>query len=354
MIGLKSTNMMCSAPKRNMRLQARIGYGGPDYHKPQRNLALDLVRVTESAAIGASRWLGKGDKYAADLCAVEEMRNMLNTIEMDGVVVIGEGEKDQSAMLYCGEKVGNSHHPLKMDIAVDPLDGTTLVAGGRDGACSVISLSPRGTLYDPRKAFYMEKLCVGPKVPPDMVSLDSSTEHNLKVVSACLRKPLSEVTVVILDRPRHADLIQECRDVGVRIKLISDGDVDGAISTCMPESGVDVLMGIGGSPEGVLAACALKILGGSIQARLWAKDDEELDRMEDDGYDFDKILHTKDLCKGNDIFFALTGVTDGGLVDGVRFVQDGATTHSIVMRSKSGTIRYITTHHHWNDLDART
>lgn len=329
----------------------RAGATGPDYSMVQRNIALDLVRVTEAAALSGARWLGKGDKNAADDGAVNMMRKVLNSVEIDGTVVIGEGEKDAAPMLYRGEQVGSKHCPQKVDIAVDPLDGTTLVAHGKNGAVSVIALSEKGTLFDPRSAFYMEKLAVGPDVPPQMVSLDYSVERNLRIVAAYRRKPLEELTVVILDRDRHSELIAECRRLGVRIRLISDGDVAAAIDVANPDPAVDIMLGVGGSPEGVIAACALKIMGGSIQTRLWAKDAAQREKLVSEGYDMDRIMHTNDLCCGDDVFFALTGVTDGNLVKGVRFVSGGAITTSLVMRSRSGTVRHIETHHKWNDYN---
>jgi fructose-1,6-bisphosphatase II len=335
----------------NYKRRLVVSKSGPDYSVVQRNVALDLVRVTEAAALGAAKWLGKGDKNAADAGAVELMRKVINTVEIDGKIVIGEGEKDKAPMLYCGEKVGSERHSVKVDIAVDPLDGTTLVAHGKNGAVSVIALAEKGTLFNPKNAFYMEKLVVGPNVPADMISLDNTLEQNMKIVSAYLKKPLSDVTVVMLDRERHTQLIKECRKIGVRIRLISDGDVGASIDVAKEDSPVDVLIGIGGSPEGVIAACAMKIMGGSIQARLWAKDDKERNMLLKNGLDTTKILTTNDLCKGKDVFFAATGVTDSDLLKGVRFVSGGAITHSVVMRSKSGTIRYLESHHKWNDYN---
>lgn len=309
-------------------------------------MALELVRVTEAAALAAARWLGKGDKNSADQAAVDMMRKVLNDIPMDGVVVIGEGEKDEAPMLYCGEHIGDGTPPM-VDIAVDPLDGTTLTAQGRSGAIAVIALAERGCMYDPGPCFYMEKLAVGPGVDPRRVSLDYSVAHNLEAVANCLGKPVSDVTVLVLDRPRHAKLIADIRAAGARIRMISDGDVGGAIETAKPEAPVDVMMGIGGTPEGVIAAAALKCMGGSIQGRLWAKNEQEAEAIRASGRDLTKILYTDDLVKGNDCFFAATGVSDGDLVRGVRFYSGGASTNSVVMRGKSQTVRYIETFHKW-------
>eukprot|EP00878_Enallax_costatus_P000604 GHUV01000705.1.p1 GENE.GHUV01000705.1~~GHUV01000705.1.p1 ORF type:complete len:427 (+),score=98.84 GHUV01000705.1:278-1558(+) len=326
--------------------QARSDTGGPDYTAPSRNLALELVRVTEAAALAAARWLGKGDKNAADQAAVDMMRKVLNEIQMDGIVVIGEGEKDEAPMLYCGEHIGDGSPP-KVDIAVDPLDGTTLTAQGRSGALAVIALAERGCLYDPGPSFYMEKLAVGPGVDPRRVSLNYSVAHNLEAVANCLGKPVSDVTVLVLDRPRHAKLIQEIRGAGARIRMISDGDVGGAIETAKPEAPVDIMMGIGGTPEGVIAAAALKCMGGSLQGRLWARSEEDAAAIKASGRDMSQILYTEDLVKGNDCFFAATGVSDGDLLRGVRFFSGGASSNSVVMRGKSQTVRYIETFHKW-------
>nr|QKY14893.1 fructose 1,6-bisphosphatase Ii (FBP) [Polytomella parva] len=320
---------------------------GPDYVSVQRNVALELVRVTEAAALAAGRWFGKGDKNAADQAAVDMMRKVLNSVSMDGIVVIGEGEKDEAPMLYCGEQIGDGSLQPKVDIAVDPLDGTTLTAQGRNGAISVIAVAERGALFDPGPCMYMEKLAVGPHVDPDSVSLDYPIKHNLKWVAKALDKPVSDVTVVILDRPRHLDIIKQCREAGARIRLISDGDVAGAIEVAKAGTAVDIMMGVGGTPEGVIAACALKCMGGHIQGRLWPRSEEERRIAVERGYDLNKILTIDDLCKGNDVFFAATGVSDGDLLRGVRYYSGGASTCSIVMRCKSGTVRFIETHHKW-------
>ncbi|KAK9818126.1 hypothetical protein WJX72_007522 [[Myrmecia] bisecta] len=319
---------------------------GPDYSSVQRNLALELVRVTEAAALASGAWLGKGDKNAADQAAVDMMRKVLNTVHCDGVIVIGEGEKDEAPMLYCGEKIGTGTE-LQVDIAVDPLDGTTLISQGRNGAVSVIALAERGALFDPGPCMYMEKLAVGPEVDPEAVSLESTIEENLKAVAATLGKDVSETTVIILDRPRHAGIIKQCREAGARIRLISDGDVAAAIQVAQPGSSVDVMMGIGGTPEGVIAAAALKCMGGHLQGRLWPRTDDERERAVAAGYDIKKVLTTDDLCSGDQVFFAATGVSDGDLLRGVRYFSGGATTNSIVMRSQSGTVRLIETTHKW-------
>lgn len=320
---------------------------GPDYTAPSRNLALELVRVTEAAALASARWFGKGDKEAADQAAVDVMRRVLADIKMDGVVVIGEGEKDAAPMLYCGEAIGDGSPPA-VDIAVDPLDGTTLTAQGRSGALSVIALAERGAMFNPGPAFYMEKLAVGPGVDPRRVSLKYSVAHNLEAIANCLGKPVSDVTVLILDRPRHAELIRQIREAGARIRMISDGDVGGAIETAKPGAPVDVLMGVGGTPEGVIAAAALKCMGGHIEGRLWPRNDEDRAAITAAGLDCETILGIEDLVKGDDVFFAATGVSDSDLVRGVRYTSGGATTSSIVMRARSGTVRYIESHHRWS------
>ncbi|GLC34311.1 hypothetical protein PLESTF_000875600 [Pleodorina starrii] len=320
---------------------------GPDYSMVQRNLALELVRVTEAAALAAGRWFGKGDKNAADQAAVDMMRKVLNSVAMDGVVVIGEGEKDEAPMLYCGEGIGDGSMFPKVDIAVDPLDGTSLTSQGRNGAISVIAVAEQGSLFDPGPCMYMEKLAVGPQVDPESVSLDFSVRHNIKWVARALDKPISDVTVLMLDRPRHADLIRQCREAGARIRLISDGDVAGAIEVAKAGAPIDMMMGIGGTPEGVIAACALKCMGGHIQGRLWPRNDKERQEALARGYDLNKILLTDDLCRGDDVFFAATGVSDGDLLRGVRYYSGGASTNSIVMRCKSGTVRFVETYHKW-------
>lgn len=313
-----------------------------------RNLALELVRVTESAAIAASAWMGRGDKNGADGAAVEAMRAALRTVSMDGVVIIGEGEKDEAPMLFNGERIGDGSAP-RVDIAVDPIEGTTPTALGRGNALSVIALSEAGTMFDPGPCVYMEKLAVGPEAKGH-VSLDMSPSENLKAVAKAKGIPISEVTAVILDRDRHSNLIQEVREAGARIRLIGDGDVAAAISTAWDSSGADILLGVGGTPEGVVAAAALLSMGGEIQGRLWPRNESEKGLAVAAGYDVTKILYTNDLIKGNNCFFAATGITDGELLRGVHFNKKGAITQSLVMRSKSGTVRQIEARHNFAKL----
>ena len=315
---------------------------------PDRNIAMELMRATEAAALAGGRWMGRGDKNAADGAAVEAMRVVLNGVSMDGLVVIGEGEKDEAPMLFNGEQIGDGSAP-QMDIAVDPIDGTTLTSLGRGGAIAVIAMSERGTMYDPGPCVYMEKIAVGPAAA-DVIDLNAPVKANLEAVAKALGEKVRDVTAVILDRPRHEDIIKECREAGARIRLIPDGDVAGAISVAWRNSGNDILFGIGGTPEGVIAAAALKCLGGSIQGRLWPRDDAERKAAEDAGYDLNRVLTLDDLVAGNDVFFAATGITDGELLRGVRYWGDGAGTQSLVMRSKSGTIRIIDATHRWNKL----
>jgi fructose-1,6-bisphosphatase II len=309
---------------------------------------MELARVTEAAAMAAARWMGRGDKEAADGAAVDAMRAVLNGVSMDGIVVIGEGEKDEAPMLYNGERIGDGHPP-EVDIAVDPIDGTTLTSLGRPNALSVIALSERGTMFDPGPCVYMEKIAAGPEAA-EVINLEAPVKANLEAVAKALGKDAEDVTVVILDRDRHQDIVHECREAGSRIRLIPDGDVAGAISVAWPESGADLLLGIGGTPEGVIAACALKCLGGNLQGRLWPRNDDERQRAIDAGYDLDRVLSIDDLVAGDDVFFSATGVTDGELLRGVRFRGDGASTQSLVMRSKSGTIRRIDATHRWRKL----
>jgi len=316
--------------------------------EPDRNLALELVRVTEAAALAAGRWMGRGDREAADRAAVEAMRLMLRSIDMDGVVVIGEGEKDEAPMLYNGERIGNGRPP-QVDVAVDPIDGTRLLALGRPGALAVIALSERGTMFSPGRIVYMSKLAVGPEAR-EAIDLDAPVAENLRRIARAKGKDIDDLTVVILDRDRHADLIREVRAAGARIKLIPDGDVSAALMTAFPDSGIDVLMGIGGSPEGVITAAALKCLGGEIQARLWPRNEEERRFAAEMGYDLRRILTADDLVRGDNIFFAATRITDGEILRGVRYTGAGARTHSLVMRSRSGTIRFVEAHHRWDKL----
>jgi fructose-1,6-bisphosphatase II len=316
--------------------------------RPDRNIAMELMRATEAAALAGGRWLGRGDKIAADGAAVEAMRLVLSGVSMDGVVVIGEGEKDEAPMLFNGEQLGDGSPP-SLDIAVDPIDGTTLTSLGRSGAISVIAMSERGTMYDPGPCVYMEKIAAGPAAA-DVIDLNAPVTANLEAVAKALGEKVSDVTAVILDRDRHGDLIRECREAGARIRLIPDGDVAGAIQVSWRNSGTDVLFGIGGTPEGVIAACALKCLGGTIQGRLWPRNDDERRAALDAGYDLDRVLLLDDLVSGDDVFFAATGISDGELLRGVRYWGDGAGTQSLVMRSKSGTIRMVDATHRWTKL----
>jgi len=306
---------------------------------PDRNLAMELVRVTEAAALASARWMGRGDKEGADGAATEAMRVILSSVSMDGVIVIGEGEKDDAPMLYNGERVGDGSQP-ETDIAVDPLEGTTLTALGRGNALCVIAVSARGTMFDPGPCFYMNKLAVGAEAAG---SIDIT--QSLKSVASALKKSVRDMTAVVLDRPRHDELIAELRGAGARIRLIQDGDVAGAISTGWPESGADILFGVGGTPEGVISAAALKCMGGEIQAQLAPRSDSERTNVLAAGFDLDKVIHTDDLVSGDNCFFAATGVTDGDLLHGVHYDSRGATTQSLVMRSKSGTVRSISARH---------
>jgi fructose-1,6-bisphosphatase II len=315
---------------------------------PDRNLALELVRVTEAAAMAAARWMGRGDKEGADGAAVDAMRIVLGGVPMDGIVVIGEGEKDEAPMLYNQERIGDGTPPLT-DVAVDPIDGTTLTALGRGGALSVIAVSERGSMFNPGPCVYMEKIAVGPEAA-GAISIERSVVDNVRAVAEAKGESPRDVTVVVLDRPRHAQLIHQVRETGARIRLIPDGDVAGAISTAWSESGADILLGIGGTPEGVIAAAALKCMGGEIQGRLWPRDDAERAAAEDLGYDIGRVLGTDDLVEGDNCFFAATGITDGELLRGVHYDRFGAATESLVMRSKSGTVRRISARHRLKKL----
>ncbi|MEY2627637.1 MAG: class fructose-bisphosphatase [Actinomycetota bacterium] len=316
--------------------------------KPDRNLALELVRVTESAALAASRWVGRGDKNGADGAAVEAMRTVLATVPMDGLVVIGEGEKDDAPMLFNGEAVGDGSDP-KTDVAVDPIDGTTLTSLGLGNALSVIAVSERNTMFDPGPCMYMEKIAVGPEAV-GAIDITASATQNLRWVARAKNESVRDLTVMILDRDRHKELIEEVRSTGARIKLIKDGDIFGAIATAWPSAGVDVLFGIGGTPEGVVSAAALKCMGGEIQGRLWPRNEAERNAAVAAGYDISRVLTTDDLVRGDNCFFAATGVTDGELLRGVRFDSRGAHTQSLVMRSLSGTVRLIDAHHRLDKL----
>jgi fructose-1,6-bisphosphatase II len=317
---------------------------------PDRNLALELVRTTEAAAIAASRWMGRGDKNAADHAAVEAMRRVLHSVSMNGVVVIGEGEKDEAPMLYNGEVVGDGSGSLA-DVAVDPIDGTTLTSLGRGNALAVIAVSDKGTMFDPGPCVYMEKIAVGP-AGKGLIDINASATENLERLAKAKGENVRNITAVILDRDRHADLIAEVRAVGARIRLIPDGDVAGAISTAWAESGADILFGIGGTPEGVIAAAALKCMGGDMQGKLWPRNDKERQAALDAGYDLDRVVDIDDLVRGDNCFFAATGITDGDLMSGVRYRAGSCTTDSLVMRSRSGTIRSIRSEHQLSKLRA--
>ncbi|MCC7366103.1 MAG: class II fructose-bisphosphatase [Dehalococcoidia bacterium] len=317
---------------------------------PDRNIAMELIRTTEAAALAAARWMGRGDKNASDGAAVNAMRLMLDTVDMDGIIVIGEGEKDQAPMLYNGERVGNGSGP-QVDVAVDPIDGTRLLSLGRPGALSVVAVAPRGTLYNPHDVFYMEKIAVGPAAK-GMIDLGAPVRWNIEQVAKAKDLSVEEVTVVILDRDRNTEIVDEVRAAGARIRFITDGDVAGAVMTGLAGTGVDMLLGIGGSPEGVVAACALKAMEGDIQCRLWPRDDNDRKYAAEMGMDLTAVLTIDDLVQSDDVFFAATGVTSGDLLRGVEYVAGGATSESLVMRSRSGTIRRIQTEHHWRKLQA--
>jgi len=315
----------------------------PEHAAPDRNLALELARVTEAAAMASARWVGRGDKNGADGAAVNAMRLLINTVAMNGVVVIGEGEKDAAPMLFNGEHVGDGSGPL-CDVAVDPIDGTRLAANGMPDAISVLAVSARGAMYDPSAVFYMSKLVTGPEAA-DSVDIEAPPRENVAAVARAKHCSPHDVTVIILDRPRHADLISEVRETGARIKLITDGDVAGAIMAAREGTGIDLLLGVGGTPEGVIAACAVKCLGGIILGQLAPRDDAERARALAAGHDLDRVLTTDDLVASDDAFFAATGITNGELLAGVRYRAGGATTHSLVMRARSGTVRTISSEH---------
>jgi fructose-1,6-bisphosphatase II len=316
---------------------------------PDRNLAMELVRVTEAAAMAAGRWIGKGDKEAADQAAVDAMRLVLDTVSMAGVVVIGEGEKDEAPMLYNGEEIGNGQGP-EVDVAVDPLEGTRLTALGMPNAITTVALAERGTMFFPGAAVYMDKIACGPE-SADLIDIEAPPAENVRRVAKARRVSPSEVSVVVLDRDRHEGLIAELREVGAKVLLITDGDVAPAIAAAQPGTGVDLLMGVGGTPEGVLSAAALKCVGGVIQGKLWPRNDDERQSLVDDGFDLDRVLTTDDLVGSQNVFFAATGVTTGALLRGVRYTRDGATTDSIVMRSRSGTVRRIEATHAFQKLE---
>ncbi len=317
---------------------------------PDRNLALELVRVTEAAAMAAGRWVGRGDKNGGDGAAVDAMRALIGTVSMRGVVVIGEGEKDQAPMLYNGEEVGDGTGAL-CDVAVDPIDGTTLMAKGMPNSVAVIAVAERGSMFDPSAVFYMDKIATGQEAAA-VIDITVPVTENIRRVAKAKHGNPEDVTVCILDRPRHEQLVGEVRDAGARIRYISDGDVAGAISAARPGTGVDLLMGVGGTPEGIIAAAALRCMGGAMQARLWPRDDEEREKAVGAGHDLDRVLVTEDLVGGEDIFFCATGITDGELLRGVRYYADSVQTQSIVMRSKSGTIRSLDSLHQLGKLRA--
>jgi fructose-1,6-bisphosphatase II len=316
--------------------------------EPQRNLALELVRVTEAAAMAAGRFMGRNDKIGGDRAAVNAMRLVLNTVEMDGIVVIGEGEKDEAPMLFNGERLGTGRPP-ELDIAVDPIDGTRLLALGRANSLSTVAVSDRHTMWNPGPFVYMNKIAVGP-LGKGMIDIEAPPAVNLRAVARAKGCEVNDLTVVILDRDRHAELISEVRKAGARIRLITDGDVAGALMTAWPDSGIDLLMGVGGTPEGVLSACALKCMGGEIQGKIYPRNQDETDRGRAAGYDVDKVFQMDDLVASDNVFFAATGITDGELLDGVKYFGSGARTHSLVMRSKSGTVREVIAQHRLDKL----
>lgn len=317
---------------------------------PDRNLGLDLARVTETAALAAARWQGRGDKEAADQAAVDGMRAHLGTLSFDGVVVIGEGEKDEAPMLHNGERVGNGGGQA-VDIAVDPVDGTTLTAAGMPGALAVLAVSERGEMFSPGSMVYMDKIAVGPECR-GQVELGAPVSYNLGKVAAAKESDINDLTVMILDRPRNQPYIDAVREAGARIRLIRDGDVSGAIATARPDSGIDLLLGIGGTPEGVLAAAAMRCIGGEIQGRLWARDDADRKLAAEEGFDLTEVIGTRDMVGGANVSFAATGITGGEFLRGVTFSGDGATTHSVMMRSKTGSIRYMDAFHNLLKLEA--
>lgn len=322
----------------------------PQVRKPiERNLAMELVRVTEAAALSSSRYMGYGDKQLVDQAAVDAMRHTLEGISMDGLVVIGEGEKDEAPMLYIGERIGDGHNP-KVDIAVDPIDGTTLLSKGLPGAIAVIAMSARGTMHFPGEVFYMDKICVGP-MAKDAIDINASPGENIRNVAEVMNRKVGEVTVVVLDRPRHEQLLHEIREAGARVKLISDGDVAAGIQAALPNTGVQIAMGIGGTTEGVLTAAAIRCLGGAIQCKPWPRDEQERQAALQAGLDLDHVYSAEELVSGDDVFFAATGASSGDLLRGVRIFGGGAETHSLVMRSRSGTIRWIDAVHNFERLD---
>jgi fructose-1,6-bisphosphatase II len=315
---------------------------------PDRNLAMELVRVTEAAAMAAGRWVGRGDKNSGDGAAVDAMRKLIGTVSMRGTVVIGEGEKDEAPMLYNGEEVGNGSGP-EVDVAVDPIDGTTLLSKGMPNALAVLAVSERGTMFDPSAVFYMEKMAVGPEAA-GVIDIAAPIAENIRRVAKAKQVDVSDITVCVLDRPRHEQHVKAVREAGARVQFISDGDVAGAIAAARPDSGVDMLLGIGGTPEGIITACALKCLDGEIQTRLWPKDDEERANLREAGHDPEQVLTTSDLARGDNMFFVATGITDGALLRGVHYRANRCSTQSIVMRSKSGTVRVVDASHKLSKL----
>ena len=315
---------------------------------PTRNLALELARVTEAAALAAGRFMGRGDKEGADGAAVNAMRVVLQTVDMNGIIVIGEGEKDNAPMLYNGEIVGNGFQP-DVDVAVDPIDGTRPLAFGRTNSLATVAIAPRGTMFDPGPFVYMNKMAVGPEAK-GVINIEKSITENLQAIAKAKHKDVEDLTTIILDRPRHENMIAEIRKSGARIRLIPDGDVAAALMTAWSDSGVDVLLGVGGTPEGVIAACALRAMGGEIQGKLFARDEDELRRGREAGYDFEKVLTMDDLVSSEDVFFAATGITDGELLKGVRYFGDGASTDSLVVRGLTGTVRQINAQHRIDKL----
>jgi fructose-1,6-bisphosphatase II len=321
-----------------------------EQQKPDRNLAMELVRVTEAAAMAAGRWVGRGDKEAADQAAVDAMRLMIDTVAMDGVVIIGEGEKDEAPMLFNGERVGTGEGP-PVDVAVDPIDGTTLTSKGMGNALAVIAVAEGGTMFDPGAAVYMDKIAVGPEAA-HAIDLEAGPEENIRRVAKAKGVRPEDISVVVLERDRHDELVRRIRESGARVMLITDGDVQGAIVAAAPERHAgDLLMGVGGTPEGVVAAAALKCIGGAMQGKLYPRNEEETQKLVDAGYDLDRVLTTEDLVSGEEVFFAATGLTNGALLRGVRYREDKIITDSMVMRSKSGTVRYVEGHHQVRKLE---
>ncbi len=320
-----------------------------DNHEPTRNLALELARVTEAAALAAGRFMGRGDKEGADKAAVDAMRLVLNSIDINGVIVIGEGEKDSAPMLYNGEHVGKAINGPEMDIAVDPIDGTRPLAYGRSNSIATVAIAPRGTMFDPGPFVYMNKIAVGPEAK-GKIDIEKPLVDNLKAIAKARHKSVEDLTCIILDRPRHDEMVAEMRRIGVRLRQIPDGDVAGALMTAWGESGADVLVGIGGTPEGVVAACALRAMGGEIQGKLYARNEDELNRGRELGYDFEKVLTMDDLVSSEDVFFTATGITSGEFLRGVKYHGDGAETDSLVVRGLTGTVRRIHATHRWDKL----